>query len=417
MSVRAIVLAIVGAALMPMAFAQDEAPAPSRAAAAVSEPASTDDTDDSGLGGRFHGATELLAEYTDNFFRQPNDRPRRSATGFILKPGINYISAAPRFRFHGGIGGAFGIYTLPGNADDYRDLHGTAGVNWLIADRHALAYNAVVRKGHDPFGTDRTANTPLENRSLDRWDQENYNLLYKYGTPRGAFDIETRGFAIKKAYRTNRDESPTTGTRFLDYDTEGGQATLFYNYSPKTKGILDFYGAHHDYVENPGRGGNEYRIRGGIRWLATAKTSGDARIGYVTRDFRSPTRPTFHGLDWLVSAAWSPTSYRLFVLKTGRASVPSYNTAGFIDFKHANLEWREEWAQRFNTRLGVGYQDSRFVGTPRDDRGYTASVRAEYLVVRSVVLFGAYDYFRRNSNDDPFDYDKNTASLGVRVSY
>jgi hypothetical protein len=369
--------------------------------------------------GRLRASAELTGTYTDNAWYQSSSGSRKSAVGGLLKPDIAYTIASPRISFTGGVSGALAVFNLPGTVDDYADVSGRAGIAWTPAAHHRLGYDASVSKGHDPFGLDRTAGAATASRSLDKWVLENYALNYVYGTPAAAYTIETLAGVSNKTYKTNRD----SGTQFLDNDIEWGQATVFFNYSPKTQALVDLRASHihfgEEFPQTPSRSGDDYRAHVGARWVATAKTSGDVRVGYAVRQFQASQRSAFHALDWQVSGSWAPVIRTLFVLQTGRRSLESYdNLTAFIDVRYADLSWKEEWTSRFSTRASVGYSYADFVGTSRTDRGINASLAGAYRLSRWLAAIAGYNFDRRTSTlKGFFEYDKSTAYFGFRADY
>src|SRR5581483_8776158 len=93
----------------------------------------------------------------------------------------------------------------------------------------------------------------------------------------------------------------------------------------------------------PDRSSQQYEIRAGMRWLATAKTSGDVRIGALRHTFSDGRLPSHTGLNWLATVQWAQHPYRTFILSTGQRSDPSYTfDASYLDVKFAALNWLED---------------------------------------------------------------------------
>jgi len=385
-------------------------------------------------GQRLHTIAELSADYRDNAFYQPTDGDRRSAEGFYFRPTVIYSNAAPQFRFVGGGSADIALFTLPGTVDDYQDFSANAGMKWKPSELHVLGYDIIVARGHDPYGLARTEGTSLASRSLDKWVNESYGLTYAYGAPGLPISVEVGGAVSRRAYKTNRsDFDPTThvltgGTRFLDRDVESGQVLFLYHYSPKTSALIDFAARQINFDESfpgttgqpahPSRNGQEYHVRAGFKWLATAKTSGDARVGYMTRRFQSPQLNAYNAFDWQVNLNWTPLSYLAFELQTGRNELEGYdNATGFIDVRYVNLFMKQQWSPRLKSRIGVGYSNASFYPSARHDNAENASFEAEYRMLRYLSLFGGYNYDRRGSTFQFTEYYQNRVYAGLRLDY
>lgn len=393
-------------------------------------------------GARLHATLDLVANYTDNFFY--SNRDEQGVFGWWLTPSVSYSSSSPRFRSTTAGGATIGMYSLGGTADDYRDLRGLTNASWKIAPDHRIGYDIGLNQGHDPWGLVRTEQDLTTTRSLDRWYSERYTVEYRYGAPRASFAVENKASVFNKSYRTNRATLPPTqqtpfvqfGTEYLDNDIESLDSTLLYQYSPKTSGQLNFATAHvHFDKQFPGlsRDAQEYHVRAGVRWIATAKTTGDFRIGYMTRHFSQSEingKPVhnYNRFDWVITGDWMPFTRTSLQLQTGRQSVESYNEALFIDNTYVNLTWRQEWTRRLSSSVHGGFNNgdfAHFVAGSRTDRNFALNLRVDYRLMPRVVVYGGYDLDNRSSQavingqsfDGEFDYDKNTVYVGLQASY
>jgi hypothetical protein len=341
---------------------------------------------------------------------------------------VSYVNTSPRLAFGSNLNGTFAIFDLPGQVDDYNDFGGVAGVKWDASAMNHFGLRAGLNRGHDLFGLERTAATATQNRSLDKWTQERYELTHTLGGARSHLALETQLSSYSRSYYTNRVQTVGCGTECLGYGIESLQMTGFYRYSPKTSFLLDGIVANihveRDFPGVPSRNANEYILRGGVRWLATAKTSGDFRVGYFTRDFEAPgtaqfPRGTTNHLNWLISGKWAPATHTTFQLNTGRHSVESYDTSAFIESSTVGAIWSEEWTARLRTGLDLRYINADFVGTDRSDDVYEARATMDYLLSRSLALFGIYEYGGRRSDGGSadFSYDRSVVTAGIKVTY
>lgn len=389
---------------------------------ATAEDTQVNDPSEIAPGTRLILGGEVQGTYTDNYYYQPSNQDKRDAVGVLLRPNVGYNSASPRFRFSSGVNAEIAFFSLPGSVDDYRDLGAHAGISWAVAPHHRLGYNLGVAQGHDPFGLGRTEGGGSQNDSLDRWVSETYAITYVYGRPR--FAIDGKLGVTSKNYHTNRKD-----TKFLDHDIESGELTLFYHYSPKTSALLDLVVARDNFAREFGgnfvpRDAMEYRVRTGARWLATAKTSGDVRVGYATRHFDAatfgtPSKPLRNTsrFDWVINLDWLPMIPTRLGLQTGRQSLESYNEAGFLDTVYTRLTWKQAWTTRLSSTVGAGYTRADFVNTGRRDSGFNVTADAEYIILPKLSAFGGYGRDHRGSNRNDVVYDKNTVFLGLRAHY
>jgi polysaccharide biosynthesis protein VpsM len=364
-------------------------------------------------GTRLSMSLQAGATYTSNFFYATSPR-EESATGLQVEPAATLTHVLPRFKFLVGADAEFGMFDLPGSVDDYEDYRIKLGSEWQPAMRHRFTFGSALRYDHDPFGTERTENTPLENREIDEWREPRMDVEYRWGLPHDRYNIEIRGFASDKEYSNNREV-----TQFLDHQLLNAQLLLFYNIGPKTSVFLNF-ADQRAYYPNVApnafdRGSNTLRYLVGARWLATAKTSGDVRIGYVDRNPRDPDRDDFQRLDWRADVAWSPRAVRELRLTTGRSSQESFlNTVDFINNRYVAVEWIEQWTPRFQSRLSGRYVDSQFVGSAREDDFIGFALGATYKATRGLSLLAFASNGERDSEIEFANYDRFYAYLGAR---
>lgn len=365
----------------------------------------------------FRGYAQLGASYTDNFYYSPN--PGRGVAGLQFKSDLSYVYALPRFRFAALGGMQAEGFNIANSADAYVDGHVNLAADWRAAERHGFSYLVNSVFGHDPFGTERTAGGVFNNAELDHWRALGMGGKYAYGLSSDPINLEVRLNGNTKQYTTN-----TAVTQFIDYSALTGGATVLFNYSPKTAFLLDVSGNQTNFdkaplVPNQVLDYTEYRVLTGVRWLATAKTSGDVRVGYFNHQPKAGSVfEQVSSVDWQVNAKWEPLSTRSFTMTAGRSSIPSYLTAvSFIDNQAVSITWREDWTERFTTKLMPSYTIQDFHQSVRRDNLFSTNFVTEYKLAQSVALVNYLTYSFRHSNTAAVEFDRLAAFAGVRVLF
>lgn len=370
---------------------------------------------DPASGSRLRTSLEVGVDYTDNFF-YARKSAEESGSGLLVRPEVTLTRKVPRFTFIGGVSGEAGWYDFSGDADDYTDYSLRLGGDWQSAPRHRFEFDARLKSGHDPFGTERTENTPLENREIDTWRDTRSEVRYYLGLPSDRINFEVGVSARNKEY-TNNEEA----TQFLSHEKVLGNFTTYLNFTPKTSAFVVVAGQR-TYFEDIAagafdRGATTLRYLVGARWAATSKTSGDFRVGYVDRDPRDPDRDNFQRFDWLAEVSWAPRAYRQFLLQTGRSAQESFlNTVDFIDNRYGTLIWVEQWTPRFQTQAAGRYMESTFVGSPRQDELFGYSLSTEYRMTPYLTLVGLASSGQRDSEVDFANYERFYAYVGARYA-
>ncbi len=374
------------------------------------------DSGEEGSGTVFRGALEAGVVFTDNTFYTDNRDDLQESTGLRVKPEISVARILPRMRLSAGADAELGIFDLPDDVDDYTDYRVILGADWLSAVRHGFKFGAMLREDHDPFGTDRTESATAALRDLDQWRETSGDARYRYGLPTDRYNIDFSVHAKSRTYTTNE-----SVTQFLDYEETGTQLAAYYNLTPKTAVFAAVTGSRTVYeTVAPGafdRGATELRYGVGAVWNASAKTSGDVRVGYVDRRRRNSNDDDFTGVDWTATFSWSPRSYRNFDIETGRVTQESYlNTTEFINNQFFGAAWVEQWTQRLQTRLGGRYLASEYVGTSRRDHSARYSLNIEYRVLRNLQLLASATNVMVDSDVTAGEYDRFSGYVGARYS-
>ncbi|MGH8442132.1 MAG: outer membrane beta-barrel protein [Nevskiaceae bacterium] len=356
----------------------------------------------------------LSGVYTDNFYYGTDAEVRTSAMGAVLTPQAEYKAAKGKFNLLGSLAGEVGTFDTPGSADDYEDVNVNGAISWLATRRGRLDVRAGFERRHDPFGINRTENALVRDADLDIWQATQAGMLFHYGSPEAVLNAEVGLSTMAKAYQTNEAQ-----TRFLGYRATAAQYALFYNIGPKTSVLFDFVRSNvsfeHEFTPVDTRAGNEYRVRTGLRWLASAKTSGDVRVGVYRRDFDQSTENE-EGLDWEIGANWAPRARTLLELKSSRASQESYRTDTQVNLtRDVTAGWTQYWGARTSSKLRVSRGESEFVGLGRTDSLYNVGLGVDRTLSQSLTVVMSVDSFSRTSNDSTSEFERFIAYVGVRL--
>jgi hypothetical protein len=382
----------------------------------VAKAPSDEESDATGLGGRFAAKAGLFRTFTDNLYYAPDHVPRVKAQGWDLQPTVLYANNLPRLQLTAALGASLQDIDSPGQHDDSADATFVTGLVWtpFLMDKVTVGGNFQV--GHDPFGTDRTEGGVINGSELDDWRLGNFALDWFHGSSIAGLSGEGIFTYTQKTYITNREF-----TSYLDYSQEEIEGLTYYALSPKTSLLLDLSASDIDFpVTTPGspdQSGTLYSARAGVRWQTTAKLTGDLRAGIIKRYFNHQSQPQFTGIDWLASINWNPEPYRNLSLQGGQSSAQSYiASSGFIDTQTLALQWAETWTPLFTTRLVGNLVQSKFVNQARLDNNYYGGMFLTYQLTPALGLFATGAFGRRNSNAADVDYSRTDVFAGIKLS-
>lgn len=387
--------------------------------AAGPAPAQDGDDQDGDLGGaRVAAGLRTVGYFSDNFYNQPADTT--SGYGTLINPVLGILKQSPKLELRGGIEAEYGMFDLPGSQDDYLD--GSAQLRFATQAtlRNQFRLEGEYKHGHDPFGADRTEDATVRDEDLDEWNRAAGAFHYRYGAPGARLNAELGVGSLSKSYTTNRE-----ATEPLSYESTTFDYTLFYNYSAKTAALIDFSRSDFSF-DRPlgvvdGRGGELYRARFGMKWLATGKTSGDVRVGYRQRSFDAGT-PDISGVDWEAGIDWAPVPRTMIRVETARSEQESYTVdARVIDIRSARVDGKHNLSSRLRASALLEYMQARFdradpaTGSTRKDDILTFGIGAEYRLLSKAWAVGNLSTTSRDSSLATREYDRLNAFVGVRL--
>ena len=155
----------------------------------------------------------------------------------------------------------------------------------------------------------------------------------------------------------------------------------------------------------------------GALWRATARTSGQFKVGYLHKGF-DQVRPSYSGVTWEGGVRWEPRTYSIVDLSTGRsAGDPSGTGTNYILSSFVTAGWTHRWKSYFSTRVNVRHADDEYSGLGRRDRTNTLGIAAAYDVRRNVRASVGIERTVRNSNTAGFDYNRNIATARLEIGF
>lgn len=359
---------------------------------------------------RLQPSLGIQVQFTDNRFRTPDNEV--SETGVRFDPALilSYTPSAGSFNL--GYKGQID----PVAEEDYedREFFLTGDIRPLL--RHRFEFDARHQRDHDELGLARTQGiADPESLDLDEWDESGIHGQYTFGAPEARINLSVRGGLTDREYQTNRD-----ATRFLDYKTTLVGGGLAYRVGTRTQLVLDYERSEYEYDTDfmPSFDSTLQRGLVGVRWLATAKTTGEVLVGYFEREFDSNLRQNGDGVDWRAQLTWAPVTRTQFTFTTGRLIQETVLLGeSFVNEQLYQIAWRQDWTSRFfSTLTGTQYQ-AKYEGISRDDDASKVLATLNYELSRKFTLKGGYEYTTRDSSDNLRDYDRNVLFQGFEFVF
>ena len=149
--------------------------------------------------------------------------------------------------------------------------------------------------------------------------------------------------------------------------------------------------------------------RDGVKWEATAATTGTAKFGRLIKNFDSAARQDFSGSSWEVGVRWSPLTYSVFDFVSSKQTGESTGVGDTVVGKNYAVTWSHAWSSRLRTQALASFRNDAFVGAgaTRKDDNTSFGVKVAYDLRRWLRLGAEYTHFERESNGVDLNYKRN----------
>lgn len=347
----------------------------------------------------------LSFTHDDNILRQPDNEESSFVT--VISPQVvlesNYRANNYLIAYLADIG----RYDSS-SQDNYEDHQLLAKAGLSFSSRTSLDLQFEYNEGHEGRGsTDRTI---LEHP--DEWHSTGFGGVFAYGSRDAIGRIELEASHVDREYDNNR-----VVTIGADHERDIYGATFFYRVRPKTHLLFQAQRTEFDYdLSTSTLDSDEDHYFVGVKWDATAKTSGTAKLGYLKKDFDDGSRDDVSGSSWDIGVQWRPRSYSTFDFNTSRNTKESTGVGDTIIIKAIGAVWKHAWNSRFSTTAGAALSNAEYQNFQREDDYQKFSLGANYKMRRWLKFGAGYSYHDNDSDDPTQDYDRNIFMFTVGLT-
>lgn len=368
----------------------------------------------------FSPMLEVSETYNDNIFFNNGNRKDSMLTQVQLGLQLELKNGPSHYDLQYG----FRSWTWhSSSADDYLDQFVAIKTHTEFTNRNKLDFKVNYIDSHNLRGTFYTApGLPFSQLAKpDTFHEYNAELKYRYGAVGAEGNLELITGFNDLTYDT-RPEVTHTYDKTRVYLIPG----FYYRIMPKTELLAqveaDWY--LYKYQTTPvNYSYNLQRYLVGVKWDATAKTSGTLRIGYMTQQFDSGA-PGKSGISGDIGMTWAPLTYSRFHLNFSRNIVPTigYGTSATVNTVSAG--WTHNWNSKLSTHLDGGYTNmvNQNVATPAVNSNqvtnnyYYANVGVDYAIQDWISVGLDYKFNNLSSSYNVQNYDQNRVMLYVTLN-
>ena len=141
---------------------------------------------------------------------------------------------------------------------------------------------------------------------------------------------------------------------------------------------------------------------------------GEARVGYIRREYDDDTLDSVSGPGGAAKLTWNVTGLTSLIFEAGGGIVETTQFGASANLQ-SNLsgEVQHELLRNLILTGRLSFTRDDFQGIDRTDHTYRARVGARYLLNRNLSLDAGYEFATRDSDVNGGDYDRHLVRLGV----
>jgi len=349
-------------------------------------------------------------KYDDNIFSQATN-PQSSiiytvapAVNFALGDGVNTHEVDVAFES--------GTY-LDSSDDNY--ITGSLGYAGHFEASSSSKFDVSIDANWkiEPRGTGiteglgDTATEPL------KFEEQIAELGYEYGSASSKARVAFDGRFYSKSYSNFKEV-----TQARSFDAPSLAGTFFYSTNSRTDAFIELKAETigYDVQEAVSRDSDVYSALVGVKWEATALTSGSVKIGQQQKSFDNANREDFSGVSWDASVQWQPLTYTTLSFNTSRNARDPNVVGDYINESIYGVNWAHQWSQKLSTTLGYNFTDEDYSGVTRVDETSMLSADLSYDLARWVEISLYANATDKVSTTDTIVFDKSIVGINFIFS-
>jgi polysaccharide biosynthesis protein VpsM len=262
------------------------------------------------------------------------------------------------------------------------------------------------------------------------------------------FDRPTSEFTNRVKYDRNTAKA-TAGMTFNRLEFELGYSDLWYDYEtpgysdkdryedvvdliasyrflPKTSFLLEFDYGHVNYRTDVKSNSDSYQPLVGLRGKLTAKSTAEIKVGYQARNYKRDGEPDFNSVVTMAGIIEEFTPSNTLTLNFLRKPYESqYSANNYYTLTSPSAMYVHKFTNKFSTKLSGSYQLNAYprettenaVTKNRKDNFWSVGTGITYDIKKWLSCGLDYEYKRRDSNFDNFDYKDNLVTLSAAAAF
>lgn len=351
-------------------------------------------------------------KYDNNIFSQSSDT--KSSGIFTVVPSVNLLLEDGINSYSVDLAVSSGTY-LSSSDDNYLNTNLGFGVHLEPSSQNRFDITGEANWLSEPRGTGITEGLGDSVSEPLTYAEQKFGAVYEYGALSTAARVDFGVDYYNKGYTNFTDV-----TKFRDYDSIKLASTLYYSTGASTDVLFeisrDAIGYDEIITKETNRSSTDYRALVGVKWEATALTSGEVKLGYQEKDFDSAARSNFTGLSWDASVTWQPLTYSTIDFTTSRAARDPNVVGDYIKESLYSVSWQHNWSEKVSTQLLTSYTDEVYSGVTRSDDTTILSASVNYALLRWLDVSAFAEFTDKNSTESNIFFDKSVVGVNFVIA-
>lgn len=397
-------LALLGATLAaPLALAQQPAPEPERNVTVEQRRRPQFDP----LGIRAGGflifpSLRVAGEYDSNVFA--TERKADDDVGLLVSPRITAASQWSRHALNATLFGDIAVYN-EFDENNYQDFGASVNGRLDVTRDDAVFGELTLARRHEG----RESPEAVGSRDLVTY----FDGLGRLGYRR---DFNLVYFVVGGSVNRQDYKEQDLNEDRRDLIDLTGDVRIGYKVSPRFNVFVqgDYTVVRYDNDRGIDRDSKGFGVSAGTDVDITGILFGEARIGYIRRDYDDDALDTVSGPGGLAKLTWNITGLTSLIFEGSSAVVETTQGGASANLQgNASVEVQHELLRNLLLNGRLGYTRDDFQGVDRTDNTFRVRAGARYLLNRNLSIDGTYEFATRNSDVNGADYDRHLVRVGV----
>jgi hypothetical protein len=351
-------------------------------------------------------------KYDNNIFNQGSNT--RESGIFTFAPAVTFLLDDGINNYQIDVGVESGMFI--DSSDDHYSI-GSLGFTSHLEPSSRSRYDIEleVNKDVEPRGTGITEGSADSFDKPILYIEKLAKLTYEYGSLASSGRVALMGSYYNKNYSNFSDV-----TQFRSFERSTLGSTFFYSTNANTDAFFEIKGNVIKYdVQQTGtfsRDSDVFTALIGVKWEATALTSGSFKVGQEKKKFVDVGREDFKGISWEGNIDWKPLTYSTLTLETSRSAKDPDVQGDYIRESVYGVNWAHEWNEKVISTFNFSYVHEDYTGFERLDKSKNLYVDVSYALKRWVDVALYIEHTNQNSTDDNIAYDKSVVGLNFTFS-